>query len=60
MRLRLSVVDVIFSLGRHFLILLRDVVTEAIDVVLEDEVVDLAGVTRLRPWDPAILEARAV
>ena len=55
MRLRLSVVDEIFSLRRHFLILLRDVVTEAIDVVLEDEVVDLAGVTRLRPWDPTIL-----
>ena len=60
MSLRLSVVDVIFSLRRHFLILLRDVVTEAIDVVLEDEVVDLAGITRLRPRDPTILKARAV
>ena len=60
MSLRLPVSDEFSSLRRHFLVLLRDVVTEAIDVVLEDKVVNLAGITRLCSRDTAILEARAL
>ena len=44
----------------HFLIFLRNVITEAIDVVLEDEVVDLASVARLGSGYAAIFEARAL
>lgn len=51
----------VFPLRRNLLVLLRHIVAEPINVILEDEVVDLARVARLRTRDPvAVLEAGAL
>ena len=53
--LLLSPLDAVVPLRcDHHLILLGHVVAEAVDVVLEDEVVDLARVTRLGARDPVV------